>query len=162
MIIVGIDPGTSGCAIVHHTPCVSSFNICFDSESEVPLVFRFKQDGQYAMFFDYLKLSKPNHDIMIYLEKVHSMPSDSPLTAFKFGQEFGRILGGMDAIGIPVSFVHPQKWQEFFECPKGMKYADRKRWLQQKAQKLFPTFKVTLDMADAVLISEYGRMKNNG
>ena len=56
--------------------------------------------------------------------------------------------------------VKPQKWQKYFSNTLGKSSDYEKReWknrLKALAQRLFPQEKVTLDTADAILISYYG------
>lgn len=87
------------------------------------------------------------------LEKVHSMPGQGVASSFKFGEGFGKLQMALAAIGIPYSFVTPQKWQKELQClTKGDKNVSKTR-----AQQLFPHIKVTHALADSLLIAEYCR-----
>lgn len=84
---------------------------------------------------------------------------------FKFGQSYGSLRMALIAANIPFEEVTPQKWQ------KGLGIVPRKRdeskgsWknrLKARAQQLFPSAKVTLQTADALLIAEYCRRMRQG
>jgi hypothetical protein len=103
---------------------------------------------------------------------------------FNFGRGFGFILGSLQAMGVRVELVRPQKWQKALglgtkEKTRGdysgmtdeQKSVEQKRvrslnakakkdWknkLKERAQQLHPTIEVTLSTADALLILEYGK-----
>lgn len=75
------------------------------------------------------------------------------VSAFTFGQAVGRIYGAIEAIGLPFEVVAPQRWQKALGCmTKGDKHVS-----QRRARQLFPSGKVTLKNADAILLAEYCR-----
>lgn len=79
---------------------------------------------------------------------------------FNFGRNFGFILGVLAARGIRVNLVKPQKWQKHFGLGTVKDSGGKTAWknkLKQKAQQLYPTADVTLKVADALLIYEYGQ-----
>jgi hypothetical protein len=79
---------------------------------------------------------------------------------FNFGRNFGFILGVLAARGIRVNLVRPQKWQKYFGLGTVKATGGKTAWknkLKQKAQQLFPNADVTLKVADALLIYEYGQ-----
>ena len=94
-----------------------------------------------------------------YIEKVHSMPGQGVSSTFKFGKNFGLIIGCVTAARIPHDFVPPGVWQKNLGClTKGDKNVTK-----QKAQQLYPNMIVTHAIADAILIAEYcRRMRCNG
>jgi hypothetical protein len=69
-------------------------------------------------------------------------------------------------ISADISFqeVTPQKWQKAFGLvkEKGEEPRAWKNRIKAKAQQLFPSQKVTLAVADALLIAEYNRRKRTG
>ena len=111
-----------------------------------------------------------NHDILVWLtdivasastpprcvmEKVHSSPQMGVVSAFSFGQEFGRIQAILAAQAIPTRLVSPQAWQRGMYClTKGNKNVTK-----AKAKSLFPDQHITHVTADALLIAEYCRRK---
>lgn len=106
---------------------------------------------------------------------------------FQFGQGFGEIIGILTALKIPFELVRPQKWIIALSLgTKGLLRANQedlkrmsakdavlekariasinsrlntawKNRLKERAQRLHPTLKVTLAVADALLILEYAR-----
>lgn len=93
-----------------------------------------------------------------YLEKVGGMPGQSGSAMFNFGKGFGHIEMALLALHIPTVTVTPQKWQKHFQLgsSKGKTKTEWKNILKAKSQQLYPNIKVTLDIADALLIAEYG------
>jgi crossover junction endodeoxyribonuclease RuvC len=81
-------------------------------------------------------------------------------SAFKFGRNFGFLLGALQTLGIRVELVRPQKWQKFLSlgtasgCPSKTVWKNK---LKAAAQRLYPHLKVTLATADALLLLEYAR-----
>ena len=73
---------------------------------------------------------------------------------FKFGRNFGYILGTLSALDIPVTLIKPQKWQKQLGLgtSKGMTKTQWKNKLKAEAQRRHPKLKVTLMTADALLI----------
>lgn len=74
--------------------------------------------------------------------------------AFVFGQSYGQILGILAALQIPTHLVRPQKWQSLLGIGNsaGMPKHQWKAKLKQKAQQLYPSVKITLQTADALLL----------
>lgn len=88
-------------------------------------------------------------------------------SAFKFGQSYGSLLMALTAAMIPYEEVTPQRWQKAMGITprknrEGETKTSFKNRLKQKAQQLFPAVKVTLAVADALLIAEYCRRKREG
>lgn len=142
MLIIGIDPGTSGAIAVvdgiyppqwHKLDCT---------------------EGDAKSFL----LSHDLTDSFAYLELVHAMPKQGVSSVFKFGQCYGFLRGLLVGLGIPFEEVTPQKWQKAMGClSKGDKNVTK-----AKAQQLFPGVKVTHAIADALLLAEYGRRVRSG
>ena len=83
---------------------------------------------------------------------------------FNFGVGVGKILMALTALEIPFEQVMPQKWQKVYSMSrkKGEKKTAWKARLKEVAARLFPAVKVTLNISDALLISEYARRVHNG
>lgn len=160
MKIVGIDPGASG-AIVAILPGHSlewyQFKYTESFSTSCPLLREFIEG---LHFTD-----------KIFLEKVHSMPGQGAVSVFSFGRNLGVIEGMLKQAGMYYSLVTPQDWQqtlglanitgkESFKNAAAKKTA-RKKAYQVHAKKLFPKYAnlITLDLADAILIAEYGYRK---
>lgn len=76
---------------------------------------------------------------------------------FTFGRNYGFLLGALQAEGWHTTLIRPQRWQRALGLgPKGPKRSDKqwKNYLKAEAQRRFPTLKVTLAVADALLILE--------
>lgn len=138
-LVLGIDPGYSGCVVSLHR-----------ETGEV--------DGL-------INLSETPHDIAefvrarslsidkAYLEKVGAMPRQGVSSTFKFGTSYGFCLGLLTSLLVPFEEVTPAKWQQVMKCRSG----GDKKITKAAAQRLFPRMKVTHKNADALLIAEYGR-----
>lgn len=73
---------------------------------------------------------------------------------FRFGENFGLVIGAAIALGYRVERVTPQKWMKAHGLGTrgALTKAEWKRKLKSKAQELYPNLKVTLETADALLI----------
>jgi crossover junction endodeoxyribonuclease RuvC len=83
---------------------------------------------------------------------------------FRFGRNFGFILGVFAALKIPVELVRPQKWQKALSLGTSAAHASKTAWknhLKAEAQRRFPDQKVTLATADALLLLSYFSNKNH-
>ena len=77
---------------------------------------------------------------------------------FNFGMGYGFILGVLASHRVRVELVTPQKWQKELSLGNSKSHATKTAWknhLKARAQQLFPSQKVTLKTADALLILEY-------
>jgi crossover junction endodeoxyribonuclease RuvC len=80
--------------------------------------------------------------------------------AFKFGRNFGFILGVLQTLGLRIELVRPQRWQKALSLGTASGCASKVAWknkLKACTQRLYPQLKVTLSTADALLILEYAR-----
>jgi crossover junction endodeoxyribonuclease RuvC len=99
------------------------------------------------------------------IEKVHSMPKQGVASSFKFGRGYGGLRMALIAAGIPFEEVTPQAWQKALAIPKRSKTETPVQWknrLKALAQQLYPDIKVTLKLADALLIATYCQRKHTG
>lgn len=79
-------------------------------------------------------------------------------SAFKFGRNFGFLLGVVQTLGVRVELVRPQKWQKSLGVGNASNCASKTEWknkLKACAQRLYPHLRPTLATADALLILEY-------
>lgn len=139
--IIGVDPGGKGCA-------VRLRDGAYDGS------VRFKKYDLYTVSRLLFDMCSFPHIPPVYLELVNSFKRDTPHTAFEFGRNTGNIEGMLIAHGAAITEVAPRTWQLHFGI--GGKIEDRKRVQKRLAQALFPDVKVTDDMADAMLIAQYG------
>lgn len=102
------------------------------------------------------KLRVERHVVAVVEEVGGYCGKASPGSAmFNFGRGFGFMLGALMALGFSVVMVRPQKWQKHFSLGKASQCASSTEWknkLKSEAQRRFPTCKVTLATADALLI----------
>ncbi len=101
-----------------------------------------------------------------YIEEVpkyvgRKIPSSS---GFTLGKSYGELLGVLTALEIKTYRIRPQDWQKALEAGKrsGRSDSEWKGHLKKLAQDLFPTVKVTLWNADALLLLEFGLIKEFG
>lgn len=142
MLIIGIDPGQNGAAVLMSSDGSPLDEVRFSISTEFDIAMALKE---WPSFY--------NCETFAYLEKVHSMPGQGVASSFKFGKNFGFLIGCLTSLLIPFEYVTPQKWQKELSC---MSKGD-KNVTKQKAQQLFPKIAITHSNADALLIAEYGR-----
>lgn len=148
MIAIGIDPGQGG-------------GIAWVSSAG--LVVANKMPSTVGDIVEMLGLFRPREDagpFFAFIESVHAMPKQGVSSTFKFGQNFGTLLGILSALGIPYERVTPGKWQKEFGLirrDKNETITAKKNRHKAKMQELFPGVKATHAIADAVLIAEYCR-----
>ena len=94
---------------------------------------------------------------VVYMEKVGYMRGDGGKGAFTFGRIVGLIRGALITRGFDIHDVAPMMWQTKMECLTG----GNKNVSKLRAQQLFPGFKITHAIADAILIAEYGRQQSS-
>lgn len=97
----------------------------------------------------------------IYVEEVQGF-AGKPLPGsamFKFGRNYGFLLGALAAWNRRVVLVKPAKWQKALGLgtARGMSKHAWKTKLKDAAQRLYPECTVTLATADALLLLEYAR-----
>lgn len=92
------------------------------------------------------------------IESVHAMPGQGVTSMFTFGRGYGFLLGVLMSHSFKIVTVTPQRWQK--ELGLGKSEGDKPAWkrkLKAKAEQLYPTAKVTLKTADALLMLECGK-----
>lgn len=147
-IILAIDPGAKG-AYAIRWPSGSSAVCKFESESD---------------FLDDMRViaeqaNIDGHEVTAYIEQVGGYVGKAqPGSAmFRFGRNFGFLLGVCQAFSFRVELVRPQVWQKGYptKTKKGENGAQHKRELKDHAARLYPRERVTLANADALLILDY-------
>ena len=143
MIYIGIDPGKSG-------------GIAFIDEDNTLQCFRFSENLS-DMIAD-IKIIRKIDKCFAKLELVHSFPNQGVRSTFSFGENYGIWQGILSSLDITYSKVTPQKWMAHYGVlPKVKK--DRKNKLKEIAQREYPDTKVTLYVADAILLAKYAKEK---
>jgi hypothetical protein len=79
---------------------------------------------------------------------------------FKFGRNYGFLLGALQSLGWHVQLIKPQAWQRALRLPykRGNSNTEWKNKLKAEAQRRFPSLKVTLQTADALLLLDAARL----
>lgn len=143
MKVIGIDPGKSGGVAYLGGPFARAYAMPVTERDIWLLIKGLVDDGaEHA-----------------YLEKVHSMPGQGVKSMFTFGDSFGFLKGCLTASGVSWEMVPPKNWLKTLGVifPKDSSATVRKNLTKAKAQSLFPNFKMTHAIADALLIAEHGR-----
>lgn len=148
MIIIGIDPGSLGGVAVLKYPSIETHNM----PETYPDI--------YNLFVSILEKHK-GENILAVLEDVgHGMPGQSSKATAVFARHNGHLEMALYALGVRTIKVTPQKWQKHYSNSLGKSSGCEKTVWKNKlkglAQQMFPTEKVTLKTADAMLIACYG------
>jgi hypothetical protein len=142
-LYLALDPGASG-------------GIAFIPENGNPWAVKMPDSDK--DLFDLLVATTVDYAPVAVLELVHSMPKQGVSSSFTFGEGYGKLQMALIGAGIPFERVTPQKWQKALGClTKGDKNVSKR-----KAQELFPSIQITHAIADALLIAEYCRRKEQG
>jgi hypothetical protein len=152
-LVLGIDPGKGG-GIAAKTG-KSIYTRKLDGELE-----------ELCNWISGLRYYFEDAEPIAYIEDVpkyvgRKIPSSS---GFTLGKSYGEVLGVLAAFGIETRRIRPQEWQKAVEAGKrsGRSDSEWKSHLKELAQDLFPTQKVTLWNADALLLLEFGLIKEYG
>ena len=142
---IGIDPGKSGGITM-----ISGKGI---ETSKCP-----KEPVDMAIIFEYFIGDTPPFNVGVLIERVWARPTNGSRHAFAYGFYYGLWFGIIARKDVDLYMVLPNTWMKYFDKPKGLEYAERKRWLKSKAKELYPDIKkVTLGTADSILIAHYAR-----
>lgn len=151
MYIIGIDPGLSGGIVALNGN---------DKEHIVDVANMPR--GPKALYEHFLYLGLPKVPCTIFIENVHSMPTDGHKGAFTFGKGLGHIEGVLVAMGLPEPLkVNPKQWMDLFDLrkEKDEKKYDYKKRIKERILKDIPKNRakeITLKTCDAYGIAYYG------
>ena len=153
--IIGIDPGSSGgIAVLSDDGSVVSVRKMPDTPQDILDFIR--GYGGAELF---------GSGVVCYMEKVgFGMPGQSSKATATFARHCGHLEMALLALGIRTNEVTPNKWMKAYQLGKSSDCSktEWKNRLKAQAQQLFPREKVTLAVADALLIAEYGRKQEIG
>lgn len=146
---IGIDPGScSGCIaflqVNGNSEIVFSHTIEFDKKTN-------------KEWFEELKELTEGDDNYCILEKVHGLPGSNVAAVSSFMKNVGHIEMALIALEIPFREVTPQMWMKHYGM-KREKEESKTEWkkrLRELLQRIMPSFKVTNNTADAMLIAYY-------
>lgn len=154
---IGIDPGANGSAAVL-------------TEDKLIHIIRFNKSTEKEIWEFFRDMSFNYDECFCTLEQVGAMPGQGVSSMFSFGDSVGFIRGILTASGVAFEHKTPRVWQKALgisprliernaakQIIKEESKTDFKRRLKEKAEQLFPTVKVTLDVADALLIAEFNK-----
>ena len=144
--IIGIDPGSQGGIAVMKLGEVTTYKLSKLTDQDV---FRTLAEMEPAT---------------VYLEKVGPTPQMGVTSAFTFGGNYRAVRMACIAAGLRLIDVTPQKWQKEIGLKTvggkvGQNGTEKKNRNKAKAQELYPQIKITHDIADALLILEFGRLQ---
>jgi crossover junction endodeoxyribonuclease RuvC len=103
MKIIGIDPGFKGGISVFEN----------DKLKEV-IVMPIKEENDKRKI-DATKISEfflKHRPEKAIIEQVHAMPGQGVVSMFSFGENYGKVLGVLEALFIPYEIVSPMKWKK--------------------------------------------------
>jgi hypothetical protein len=149
-LIIGIDPGASGGI----------------AAAGGKAIYTHKLDDLHGVCEWIKELCESYSEMtpLAYIEAVpkfvgRNIPSSS---SFTLGKSYGELLGVLAALKIKTHRIRPQEWQKTVRAGiRGKKsYPEWKRHLKNLASELWPTTKVTLWNADALLLLEFGLLKH--
>lgn len=151
MIYIGIDPGAKGGIAVINTEWKETISLHKYSDDTLIGILETLEIENHIL----------SMDTCVYVEQVHSMPKQGVASTFKFGVNYGKILGILRVYEIDVHLVTPSKWK------KAMGVTSDKQTSINKAKELFPGINLIPErcrkehdgIAEALLIAEYGRQQ---
>ena len=95
MFYCGIDPGKNGGLVL------------LDENQQIVEQVKFNKE-------EYIRILGSYKDMLILLEKVHSMPKQGVRSMFTFGENFGFIQGVIEANKHIYELIEPSKWKKYF------------------------------------------------
>lgn len=170
MIFIGIDPGSSSGAIAiidDHDKPKARPTVTVNAIGKLSDV----------QMWDLIITAWQSHQgSRAVIEQVASMPGQGVSSTFKFGCNYGKLLGMLTAAGIPYDKIIPQTWKKLVNCPSGSKRkvlsgkkagqlvrdkSANKRSEHQRAAELYPDVKLPSQaLAAALLLAHACRMRN--
>ena len=150
-VVMAIDPGASGA-------------ISWSSEDRLDVV---KMPDTPLGILSQIREICDGHergDVVCWLEDVgHGLPGQSSSATAKFARHNGHLEMALLSVGAKIVKVTPSKWEKQLGIGKSTECGkpEWKRRLKQKAQELYPQFKVTLVNCDALLLLDVA-LKNEG
>tara|TARA_Y100000004_G_C8817888_1_gene370575 strand:- start:63 stop:596 length:534 start_codon:yes stop_codon:yes gene_type:complete len=146
-LFVGIDPGMNG-GIAFIKPEMDSD---FIKAHRCPKTVH----DMATLFGAGIGLANSIDDVVLFIEHVWTFPGDGRVGAFRFGYNYGIWKGIAGANEVDLSNIPPRKWQGSLDIPDKLHGRERKKWLKEYADSLYPNIKVTFNNADAILIANY-------
>ena len=153
MRIFGIDPGIAGAiAILDEKKIIDVIDLPTMADGK-----KNKKQLNSAHLSQYISSNIINiNKTVVVVEQVNAMPGQGVTSMFNFGQTFGAIKGISATLKLPIFFVRPAKWKQYYDLINSQKDSSR-----VKAIEMFPKFSSILsrkkdtNKADAILIANY-------
>ena len=152
-IYIGIDPGKNGGIVGLYDDEV------FQERCPKEPLYMYNALCSMVENFKYSAPNREEDKVRVFIEHVHAFPKQGVVSTFSFGQNYGQWEGIISSFKIEPTIVSPQKWMKFYNTPKGLTRKDRKRFLIDRARKLFGGEKITFNVSDAFLIANYNRQQ---
>lgn len=149
-VIMAVDPGFSGG--VAWIDCNGQKHVQNMPDTPRGILDLFRQVFEPVPFPDCI-------DNVCYLEDVgHGIGGQSSSATAKFARHNGHLEMALMALDVKIVKIIPSKWEKTMGIGKSSDCTSKAEWkrrLKQKAEELYPMFKVTLKNADALLILNY-------
>jgi len=158
-VVIGIDPGFSGAivAMTVHGDVLAVHNMPVTEEGKLR-----QPDGKalVEIFFN----AGIERIALVALELVHAMPKQGVSSSFRFGVNWGVVLGVLQALALPYELVTPQAWQKamYASQPRGRSKADVKKTTRAFVDRRWPCQAANEGQADALCIAEWARRHLRG
>ena len=152
--VLGIDPGKSG-GLVGLTNGTVNF---VDRMPLGPLgLWDYFENSGLRLILQSMEINSN-----VYIEDVHSMPTDGSKSAFTFGRQLGWLDMLITRVNIPIHRVRPTVWMDKFSLrrdkPEESRYNYKKRIVETAKSLASVPYRPQIDLhtADAYLIARYG------
>jgi hypothetical protein len=158
-LIIAIDPGSSGgIAWTQPEAGIQAIKMPEDQGAKIGEIVR-GMGGCVTAYVERVAGFFPQSKTPVDGKKSFRLEGQSHLM-FNFGKNYGIVLGALSAIGCKVEIIESKAWQKpLFMTKKGKSREAWKRELRDRAQRIYPGLKVTLNTADALLMLHYAQMK---
>ena len=155
MLIIGIDPGINGAI------CLFKNGKIVDVLEMPKMAVGKKNKSQVnaSQIFNEIQKAIEGEDktkVIAVIEQVSAMPGQGVTSMFNFGQSFGVIKGICSAMELPIYYVRPTKWKNYFNLINSEKDASRTKVIE-----MFPKISHKLskkkdnNKAEAILIAKF-------
>lgn len=152
MIVCGVDPGASGAVAFFHTE-QGHITVIDIPVGQVLRNGKARTEISPSLLARIMQAWTP---AKVFVERVGAMPGQGVSSTYQFGRGVGMVEGIVAALGYPITYVAPARWQKDLNC-RGGKDGNRLR-----ACELFPAFDHNFKLkkhdgrADAALIAYWG------
>lgn len=156
MIVIGIDPGLTGC-MAGYDPDRDFVTAVVDFPVR-ERVYGTGKEVDWTLFKNYLfEMIPEDMNVLIALENVGVMPAQGIVSAYSFGQTVGGIRAVIETMGLDYVLIHPASWKKHFGLTGSQKH-DIITMLKNVYAETVPmlTLKKHHNRADAIAIAIAG------